>query len=53
MFGCIDLQRDEAIKAELLAHEKSQSSFNRPPQDESSNSDEGMCYMYIMCMPVL
>ncbi|XP_065910488.1 general transcription factor IIE subunit 1-like isoform X2 [Dysidea avara] len=35
-----DLQRDKTIKAELLAHEKSQPSFNRPPQDESSNSDE-------------
>lgn len=35
-----DVRRDEKIKAELLAYEKSKPSFNQPPQDESSNSDE-------------
>ena len=35
-----DVQRDEKIKAELLAYEKSKPSFNQPPQDESSNSDD-------------
>ena len=35
----LDVQRDEKIKAELLAYEKSKSSFVQPPQDESSNSD--------------
>ena len=35
-----DVQRDEKIKAELLAYEKSKPTFNQPPQDESSNSDE-------------
>ena len=39
----IDVQQDEKIKAELLVYEKSKSSFNQPPQDESCNSkdDEG------------
>ena len=37
---CIDVQRDEKIKAELLVYEKSKSSFNQPPQDESSNSED-------------
>ena len=32
--------RDEKIKAELLAYEKSKPSFSQPPRDESSNSDE-------------
>jgi len=54
---CLDVQRDEAIKAELLAYEKSQPSFNQPPQDESSNSDEGVCILcacgcawYVLCL---
>ena len=39
----IDVQQDEKIKAELLVYEKSKSSFNQPPQDESCSSkdDEG------------
>ena len=36
----VDVQRDEKIKAELLAYEKSKPSFNQPAQDESSNSDD-------------
>lgn len=36
----VDVQRDEKIKAELLAYEKSKPSFTQPPRDESSNSDD-------------
>ena len=35
-----DVQRDEKIKAELLAYEKSKPSYDQPPQDYSSNSDD-------------
>ena len=35
-----DVQRDEKIKAELLAYEKSKPSIDQPPQNESSNSDD-------------
>lgn len=54
-FFPIDIQRDEKIKAELLAYEKSKPSFNQRAQDESSNSDDdnsGMKHVitYIKCI---
>jgi len=45
-----DVQRDEKIKAELLAYEKSKPSYDQPPQDGSSNSDDdddGMEYVNV------
>lgn len=43
------MQRDEKIKAELLAYEKSKPSYDQPPQDNSSNSDDdGMDYVNVL-----